>query len=156
MNERGLRRLLRDLLRALDLHPPLDADLLCARLGEHRGRPLERVAASLPAGAFGALILLPRKDLILHQANLSRPHRDLVVFHELVHLVCGHVDRCAVTQLVCGQDRLGNLYSRPDEWEAETGGAILAAWTGEQPIATSPTDPRERSIVRALGGREWI
>lgn len=156
MNERALRQLLRDLLRALDLHPPLDADLLCAQLGEHRGRPLELVAASLPAGAFGALIPLRRKDLVLHQENLSTPHRDLVVFHELVHLVRRHVDNRAATGVICGLDQAGNLYYRREEWEAETGAAILAAWTGEQPIGAGPTDPRERSIVRALGGREWM
>lgn len=158
MNERGLRRLLRDLLRQLDLHPPLDADLLCERLANHRRRPLECAPAVLPAGAFGALIPFRGADLILHQENLSKPHRDLVVFHELVHLIRGHVDPDSGAEFVCAPDTTGNLYSRRREWEAETGAAILASWATERPVGAVDMGacPNERAIARALGGREWV
>lgn len=157
MNERRLRRLLRDRLRHLDLHPPLDPDLLCERFGNHRRRPLKRVPASLPAGAFGALISLRKADLILHQDGLSKPHRDLVILHELVHLILAHVGHESSEEVLCGPDTTGNLYARRIEWEAETGAAILASWTSERSIGKhgAPTDSCELAITRALGGREW-
>lgn len=37
MKERELRRRCRKLLKQLDIGPPLDVEVLCARLGDQRG-----------------------------------------------------------------------------------------------------------------------
>lgn len=169
MDERGLRELCRDLLRDLDLRPPLSAVTLCERLGRHRGRPIVLVPRDLPdGGAFGALVPMPTRDLVVYQRHATARHQESIIFHEVVHLVRGHVTG-AGGGLLCGGllpdvgpgDSTGTLYDRWQEWEAETGAAILAEWAADRsvagavPTATSGASAAERAIARAFGGGDW-
>lgn len=66
--EQTIRSALRRLLYSLDLAPPLDVELLLARLADARSRQITVQSHSIPtAGAFGALIRMKRHDLILLQ-----------------------------------------------------------------------------------------
>lgn len=164
MNERGLRRLCRRLLRELDLQPPLRADELCERLGRHRGRPIVVVPTDLPGvGGFGALVPMPAKDLIVYPQQLAPAHQATIIFHEIVHLVRGHAASLPGDRLlVCGaQPEAGpepaTVYDRWQEWEAETGATILSRWAEPlRPAAPARPDasPAERTIARVLGD-DW-
>lgn len=91
MRERELRRRCRNLLRQLDIRPPLDVAELCRRVGAHRGRPINLVAHPIPVpGPFGVWIATESADYILYQQQTSKPHQDHIVLHELGHVLAGH------------------------------------------------------------------
>jgi len=91
MRERQLRKCCRDLLRQLDIRPPLDVAELCRRVGEQRGRTINLVAHPIPVpGPFGVWIATRTADYILYQQQTSKPHQDHIVLHELGHLLAGH------------------------------------------------------------------
>lgn len=91
MSERELRRRYRDLLRSLDIEPPLVVAELCRRLGEARGKPIHLVAHSIPEpGPFGAWITGPRAEYIFYQRHTSPMHQNHIILHELGHLLEGH------------------------------------------------------------------
>jgi hypothetical protein len=167
MSERLLRRRLRGLLRSMDIQPPLRADELCQRLGQLRDRPVVLVPTQLEgAGAFGALIPMRRKDLIIYQDGLDPKHRDTIVFHEFSHLFLEHIQsaRAEGKALVCNigaLDSFGDatVYDLREEWEAETCAAILSEWA-DLSNAIAPTrsvgNVLERTVQRGLGGSDWV
>lgn len=166
MTEYELRRLCRAMLRQLDLHPPLQPEELCARLGAHRDRPIVLIPRALPgAAAFGCLIPMPTKDLIVYQADLNGPHRAHTIFHEVMHLRLGHVSRSDAgvrTTLYCGQllpepgaASPRTVYDREQEWEAETGATILSGWAEVGAVDRLPTDQAATAIVQALSPSAW-
>lgn len=164
MDELELRQLCRNVLWDLGVRPPLDAEVLCERLGEVRARPITLIPRDLPlSGAFGCLVPMPRKDLIIYQCQTTRPHQWHIIFHEVLHLLRGHVSTGGDAKpLLCGElfadtsaaGRQQTLYDRWQEWEAETGATILSEWV------SAPADPAslhagtraERAIARAFGG----
>lgn len=160
MDERALRAMCRRLLRDLGLRRPVSASRLCEALGRHRGRPIVVVSRDLPGGGtFGALVPMPDRDLLVVQARMSPQHRQTVVYHEIVHLVRSHAGAPGTGRALCG-GRLpgvgatatgGTFYDHWQEWEAETGAAILAGWSSPADAADEPVTPAERAIARALG-----
>jgi hypothetical protein len=91
LSERHLRRRCRDLLRELGIRPPLDVATLCARLAEHRGRPIHLMPFPLPVpGPYGVWLATSRADHIVYQEQTTRPHQDHIILHELGHLIAGH------------------------------------------------------------------
>ncbi|NMI00636.1 hypothetical protein [Pseudonocardia acidicola] len=107
MNELRLRRQCRRLLRDLDIQPPLDMARLCTRIGDYRGRkiilheePLEISSTAAADGghgkgdtsAFGYSFDWGDYDVIVFQKNTSRSHQLHIIFHELGHIICGHID----------------------------------------------------------------
>lgn len=166
MDEGELRRLCRATLRELGLRPPLRVGQLCERLGAARSRPIVLESrADLPvSGGFGCLCPFPDKDLIVYQRNSTPPGRDWIIFHELIHLIRGHVEpEGPGGTLMCGAllterdsaARQGHtLYDDWKEWEAETGAAILAEWSVLPACSPSLDAPQRgvRAFVRALGG----
>ena len=167
MNERVLRRRLRELLHSMDIQPPLRADELCQRLGQLRARPVVLVPTQLDgAGAFGALIPMRRKDLVIYQDGLDPKHRDTIVFHEFSHLFLEHIQSAQAEgkTLVCNIGALDSfadatVYDLREEWEAETCAAILSEWA-ELPESMAPArrydSMHERAIQRGLGGSAWL
>lgn len=169
MDELELRQLCRDVLGDLSVRPPLDADVLCERLGEVRGRPITLIPRDLPvSGAFGCLVPMPRKDLIIYQRQTTRPHQWHIIFHEVLHLLRGHLSTGGDGRpLLCGELFAGTgtagqhtagqpptLYDRWQEWEAETGAIILSEWVGvsADPASLHAGTRAERAIARAFGG----
>lgn len=94
MNRRQLDSLARHTMRGLDLGQPLDVELLCSRLGEQRGKPIEVVASSALAGyqTFGFTASHPDAecDVIVYEARTSWAHQMMIILHELGHIICGH------------------------------------------------------------------
>ncbi|MBO0803330.1 MAG: hypothetical protein J2P25_09705 [Nocardiopsaceae bacterium] len=91
MPERQLRRHCRGLLRDLGIRPPLDVGQLCARLGEHRGKPIRLRPAPIPVpGPFGIWIAVPGADHILFQQETTRAHQDHIILHEVGHIIARH------------------------------------------------------------------
>lgn len=169
MDELGLRQLCRDVLGDLSIRPPLNAEVLCERLGEVRGRLIILIPRDLPvSGAFGCLVPMLHKDLIVYQRQTTRPHQWHIIFHEVLHLLRGHVSTSAGGQaLLCGKlfadttpaSRRPTLYDRWQEWEAETGAMILSEWVGLPTGSASlhAGTRAERAIARAFGGRSgWL
>ncbi len=171
--EGDLRRSCRRLLRELDISPPLEPGLLCERLGAWRGRPVELVAHPVPAGtATGILLAFPNKDLILYQSETTLPHQAHIIFHEVAHLVLGHLTgggRAVCGALldpapserapVSGKRRGATLYDQRQEWEAETAATILTGWTaapGPAAGTVGSADAAARRFSAALGAAwEW-
>ncbi|MFE0256169.1 hypothetical protein [Streptomyces sp. NPDC059010] len=92
MSERDLRRRCRQLLKDLDIQPPLDVEELCRRFAQQRGRPIHLVPYAIPVpGPFGLWISAQSEDFIVFQENTSRPHKRHIILHEFGHGFRGHV-----------------------------------------------------------------
>lgn len=159
LGESELRRLLQEVVDGLALRPPWDLQALCDRLSEQRGRPIVLVPRKdLPVnGGFGCLVRYPDKDLIVFQQRSTGPGRAWIVFHELTHLIRGHQASAGATPLQCGAvgigGQSGTLYDSWQEWEAETGAAILSECAGRPwcgPVVDAGADD-ERSVARGFG-----
>ncbi len=62
-----------------------------AAIAERRTRPLSlHEAAGWPAGLFGVCVVGPEEDRIAIDGNLSGTRRDLVILHEMAHILLGH------------------------------------------------------------------
>jgi hypothetical protein len=131
-----LRRLCRGVLEDFNISPPVDAQVLCERLARARGREIRLIERDLPCSAtFGALVPMPTRDLIIYPRRVAHPYRQHIIFHEVMHLIRGHGCASGAKKLfVCGRQ---NSYDHWQEWEAETGATLLAAWAGERPRPAS-------------------
>ncbi|WP_284741700.1 hypothetical protein [Amycolatopsis sp. RTGN1] len=182
MSERQLRRRYRDLLRSLDVQPPLDVAELCRRLGEVRGKPIELVAHAIPEpGPFGAWITSPRAEYIFYQKNTSRLHQDHIILHELGHILAGHPgtehDDSLVAEFSSDADEAGLRAAYPDipldavrlasrrseydseqEHEAETVATIILDWASMlDATASRSSQGWARGMDTALGDRlGWL
>lgn len=123
------------LLSDLGVAPPFTAWQLCGRLSEHRQRPIKVFGTDLGGiTVIGHLVPLPSKDRILHDDRAPRAQQEHVIYHELMHLLLGHLDDAA-EPLTCGslvsddedgQEGAGSWFSDVFEWEAEAGATELA------------------------------
>jgi hypothetical protein len=149
MNEGQLRVRCRNLLRDLDIRPPLDVAQLCARIGGYRGRPIHLVEWPLAIpGPFGLSFeaALPDGvgDVIAYQRDTSKWHQDHIVLHELGHILTdyrgdddgedgsGVADFLAIAAtLPAGSIRRRfrrTCYDSPGEREAELIATIIMEW----------------------------
>lgn len=134
-----LRSLCTDLADHVGLTAPFDAWTFCDRLGEFRGRPIRVQAADLGGvTVVGHVLAQPGRDRILHDSRAPRAQQELVIYHEVMHLVLGHLGADA-EPLTCGtlmgEDHTGGglRYSDVHEWEAETGATELLRLAGRRP-----------------------
>ncbi|MFE0025501.1 hypothetical protein [Amycolatopsis sp. NPDC059021] len=107
MSTRDIRRRCRELLRTLDVQPPLDVAALCHHIGERRGKPIRLVPHPIPVpGPFGVWISTTKAEYILFQDETSKLHQDHIVLHELGHILAGHqsdeVDDALMAELYPG------------------------------------------------------
>ncbi len=131
--EEQLRAVCAELLEDLGLPAPYNAWQFCERLGENRGRRVRVQAADLGGvTVIGHLLALSGHDRILHDSRAPRVQQELVIYHEVMHLVLGHLDDTD-DSLTCGsllvEDETGDgvpQHSLAHEWEAETGATELA------------------------------
>jgi hypothetical protein len=143
LSDDRIRHWCRRLVRDLDMRPPFGADDLCRRLGAVRDRPIRIRAVDL-GGTTNVGHLVPRRrcDHILVDRAAPRPQRDLVVFHEVVHLLRDHL----AEPLACAEPAYGDWRER----EAEVGARVLAALATERPLPNL-AGPAERPIAAAFG-----
>lgn len=142
------------LLGQVGLPLPFDVREFCRRVGELRGRPLLLVPQ--PAGsmteAVGLLVGLRQRDEIHYVADTSTYHQQVIILHEVGHLVSEHggVHTPLPLQLL-GDDwdprvlerlRARRRYDDDDEREAEGfATAVLdrvAEHTGHAAATSSP------------------
>ena len=90
----------------------------------------------------------PDRDLIVLQQRSTAAGRAWIVFHELTHLLREHP--AAGTGPWCGGTEGGTLYDGWQEWEAETGAAILSEWATAVPLPR-PASPVDRAVARGFG-----
>jgi hypothetical protein len=168
--ERALRKRCRRLLRELDVRPPLDVTVLCERIGEYRGRPIQLLAHPIEMpGPFGAWIRTSDTDYIVYQQETSRSHQDHIILHELGHILAEHVsaETAAVPPLhpdidpeLAEHALLRTAYADAQEREAETVATIILEWASVLNAVTPPENTRgaaQRRITDALSdSRGWL
>lgn len=137
-----LRRSVKDLLRELDLAPPLDVRQLCDRLGQHRDRSIRLVPRALPTpGTFGLWIATADTDWILYQRDTTAAHQDHIILHEIGHIISGHPsnehDDDLLTQLfpdippeIVHRALRRDGYDTAHEHQAEMAATVIKDWAG--------------------------
>jgi hypothetical protein len=173
MTGQQLRDLCRDLVTDLSLRPPFTPWALCEELERYRGRPIKLQAADLGAtSSVGHLLAEGGRDRILYERAAPGLQQATVIYHEVIHLIRGHLD--GQTTLTCGDSldddedddgaivtaAKGSLYSTWQEWEAEVGSTILVQMSRRRPRPDSLTrvaHPAEHGIAAAFGLRttDW-
>lgn len=91
----------------------------------------------------GHLVPKRRADHVLVDLSAPAPQRDLVVFHEVIHLLLGHLSD---EPLTCADQ----AYADWREREAELGARMLAAIAAERP-RPNLAGPAEQPIAAAFG-----
>lgn len=138
LTEEQLRTLCRQFVTDLGLRPPLDPRDLCRVWSQRRGRRVSVTGAELGATtSIGHLVVLEDRDRIFYEKSAPSPQQAHVIYHEVVHLLRGHLD--GAEQLSCGvdleeapADGPRGLYARWQEWEAEVGATVLSALSQER------------------------
>lgn len=133
-----LRRRCEQIVAQLEVPEPFDIQKLCDVLGERRGRPIHLVPISLPAHTVcGMCVPTGDFDAIFFEQDTSPLHQQLIIGHELGHLLAGHqatevLDEDASRLLLPDLDpqlvqrSLGRSnYAAAEEREAEMIGSLL-------------------------------
>jgi hypothetical protein len=164
MKERELRKRCRRLLNELGIEPPLDVALLCARVGEKRGKPIRLMPYPLQVpGPFGCWIATRAADYIFYQRETTKSHQDHIVLHELGHMLADHqpvgdaepgdflpgfppdVDKDVIQRAL-----RRTSYDEAHEWEAETVATIILEWASVLNY-TIPRRGDDRDLRRIQG-----
>lgn len=171
MSERHLRRRCRDLLRELDVRPPLEVAALCERLAARRGRPIYLTPYPIPVpGPFGVWLATSRADHIVYQDQTTRRHQDHIIVHELGHMIAHHRSDEEDDELLLmlypslDPDSVRRAlrrtsYDSAQEHEAETVATIILQWASVLDPLTSrlPLSPAGQRMHDGLGERMgWL
>ncbi|MEU8183489.1 hypothetical protein AB0B85_17415 [Micromonospora sp. NPDC049044] len=133
-----LRRRCERILDELEVPEPFDIQTLCDALGARRGRPIHLMPIRLPAQTVCGMCVPTRDfDAIFFEQDTSPLHQQLIIGHELGHLLAGHratevLDADASRLLLPDLDpqlvqrSLGRSnYAAAEEREAEMIGSLL-------------------------------
>lgn len=133
-----LRKRCEQIVAELEVPEPFDIQKLCEVLGERRGRPIHLVPIKLPAHTVcGMCVPTGDFDAIFFEQDTSPLHQQLIIGHELGHLLAGHratevLDADASRLLLPDLDpqlvqrSLGRSnYAAAEEREAEMIGSLL-------------------------------
>jgi hypothetical protein len=161
MSQERIRTLCQDMVHELGIRPPFGPHELCRRLGDSRGRPIKIRATDLGATtSVGHLVPRRRVDHILVEQTAPASQQALVIYHEVIHLLRGHLD--VGESLTCGlavpADDTGQsghgAYADWREREAEIGARTLSAMSRERPrpnVLPMAAGPADQSIAAAFG-----
>ncbi|MEU5181185.1 hypothetical protein AB0G49_14145 [Streptomyces longwoodensis] len=161
---------LRAYVNGLGLPPADNVRDLLPFVEEHTGRPIQLIpvtdSGALPesldaASPCGLWLATDTADYIFYDATTSVPHQDIIIGHELGHILRRHnkVDG----DILAGVGTLGGLlpdmtpalirmlvgrtrYAEPDEAEAETIGSLLVEHVHASRSAHD--DPISRTLLR--------
>ncbi|MZE43549.1 hypothetical protein GTY49_11420 [Streptomyces sp. SID5477] len=161
---------MRELLRSLDVHPPLSVKDLCQALSLSRGRHIELRSYPLPnPGPVGLWLETSRVDLIIFQRDTTPLHQDHIVLHELGHILADHRHESSETQwgtLLPGiaEGAIRRVlqrcsYGTEQEREAELIATVIMKWASVLELVKPPRhdDPSARRIQAALGDQQgWL
>ncbi|GDY33858.1 hypothetical protein [Gandjariella thermophila] len=163
MADRKLRRFVASELRRLGLSAPFTRQHVCDAIARDRGRRLylhplpDDLGPDRPTGLW---IATDRADHIMVDPATSRPHQDLIIYHEIGHIILHDnllaelpaaetspdVDQIAdVVRQV--QARAG--YTRTEEHEAETVARLI--WSKATRLRWAPLHTCHPDLGRALG-----
>ncbi|MFG7940487.1 toxin [Streptomyces cacaoi] len=148
--ERGTRRQRKELrarseatLRALGLGCPRSATEVRDVLVRERNRPIEIVPMALPKpGACGMWIATEHTDVIVHEAETSKPHQEHIILHEFAHMICAHVGADSVRS----EQATGLLF--PDLDPAFVRGVLMRS--------AYDTDQEQEAEVMATVLLDWL
>ncbi|MGW1682605.1 hypothetical protein [Saccharopolyspora sp. NPDC002376] len=153
-----MQALCQNLVTVLRMRAPFDPVELCRRLGTYRGRRIKVRGVDLgTTTSVGHVAQQRQVDSILYEKAAPSPQRDLVIFHEVIHLVREHLD--VGESMTCGvvaspAAGIRNSYADWREWEAEVGARMLAMMSRRRPRPNdlpADTGTAERSIASAFG-----
>lgn len=168
-----VRRMVRGLMRELEVGSPLDVVDLCERLGAKRGRPIRLIPHPLPVpGPGGLWLATTHVDAILFQAEATAGHQEHIILHEIGHIISDHPgdesDDAILAELMPGLPpeaikralrRTG--YDERHEREAELVATVIKEWATllnhlEPNPSPGGTDTASR-LRSALGDRQgWL
>lgn len=87
----SIRRRCEQLVKALDIPDPFDAEVFYAQIGVYRKKKLLTLPLSLRAdGPSGFWIGTATTDYIVYEKNTSPLHRMHIILHEIGHILCDH------------------------------------------------------------------
>lgn len=93
MSLKRIRHECEKLVEELVLPTPFSARGLCELVGAQRGRPIVVTAIPASAGRTGGMTVSSADlDVIYYQEHTSPLHQELIILHELAHLLRGHTD----------------------------------------------------------------
>ncbi|MFI5590118.1 hypothetical protein ACIA5G_34085 [Amycolatopsis sp. NPDC051758] len=162
----GLRRRLRSELRAAGIEGPTPMAEICARLGEHRGKPIRLMGVPMEVpGPFGLWIKTTAADVILYQrTGTTRFHQEHIIAHELGHLLADHPSDEGDDEMwrqllpdippdaIRSALRRRTTYANEYEQEAEALATVLLEATTKAQETTLPgRSPRARRAQTSLG-----
>jgi hypothetical protein len=164
MDDKELRRRCEQVVNGLQIPDPFDIHELCRLLGHRRGRPIQLIPLSLPAGSPCGIWVSTRSfDAIFYEADTSRLHQEHIISHELGHLLCEHkaapvLDADASRLLLPDLDpqliqrMLGRTnYTAVEEREAEViASLILRTANGRDPASTWVAPPDAADVFARL------
>jgi hypothetical protein len=87
----SIRRRCEQLVKALDIPDPFEAELFYAQIGTYRRKKLLTLPVGLRAdGPSGFWIGTATTDYIVYEKNTSPLHRMHIILHEVGHILCDH------------------------------------------------------------------
>lgn len=154
------------LLAELELPQPFTIEGFCRQLGRRRGKPIQLMPTGVAdhALASGAWIELADRDLVIYDSTTSGFHQQLIIAHEVGHMVCDHfpgsvldeelsalllpsLDPVLVRRILSRTD-----YSSREEREAETFATLLMQRAGElNPDPALGHRPEDAALLTQLG-----
>ena len=171
MDRRLVQRRCDQRLRELGLQADPSPEELCAALERCLRHPIVLWPADLRGGPFGAVFRADAFDLILYEQHTSRPHQQLIQYHEVGHILLGHAGQRlddpavllrlapdlppeAILQFLCR-----DAHADPEEREAELFATLMLErcarrprWPGQ--ADTAPGPPTDALVVRLAADLE--
>lgn len=110
MSLADIRRRCLSKIKTLDLPVPADVTSICDRVADMRGRPIRTLRHRLPSNSpCGLWIATVDADYLIVQEGASPAHRELILLHELGHVLFDPDD-----SLPLDEDLLGALVPQVD------------------------------------------
>jgi hypothetical protein len=164
MSTRELRRRFASLVNDLPIRSPFSLDAFIEDLAAARARPIRLIPRDLPQGApCGLCIATETTDYVVVAADATGVRMKHIVFHELSHLLCGHVvaleDSTGVAGLLSyiSPEQIDRTFARTTyntviEQEAETLATLIGqrVKTVERPASSVDADPLIARLERSL------
>lgn len=140
------------LLATLDIPVPLDVGEMCRRVATRRGRelklfPQDTARDGLPSGLWADM---PDRDELYYDAGTSPAHQDLIVLHELGHILFDHYPAGGLAAVIAAANPevagaahrmlCRGEYGEQEELEAETFATLVVERYGNAATQPRPGD----------------
>ncbi len=163
MNLKALRERCESRLGALHLPSPFDVHDFGRTVGAQRGRAILLHPVVGLGDVSGVWVTGGSADHIFYEQDTSPLHQELIILHELSHLLCGHqpvpVTEEELPQLLFAHLRPETVrrvlrrrtaYSREEEREAELLATLILEKATRAAAADAVADPAAAQLVRRV------